>query len=927
MTMPENFRFDDRTLKTLLTHFREYSARLPFGDTGHTWDKFFFNDEQDVDTLVALLQDPESAQGKTLPHQAFLLAFFRMLETPRRLMNTLPHRHRDLYFRGVLGGATRAAQPDSVLVQLTPEAERSTLNLPASLLLDGGQDSQGLPLHYQLDNSLLINHARWSDLYWVTTVDDKTFSTVALSLEDKIDFPPEGIRLFSQQENTVTVPAGRLLVLPELAGLTGRGRQLEVAFGSATPAPVSAEIAVQNRWVDLGVGKASKEQNRLLFTLDDALLLSQPTALPDYPFTAPLVRLYTQENTLPAIVGLSFSVQQAADIDLRTGDDITIGQESSYPFGPEPALGNSVKIMSPAWCRPDLTLDITLKPVWQARPADFAEHYKNYPDSAINNGAFKVSGTDLIDAQGTAVQESALFTADAQDAEIRMHRDGADCDPDDAEAYWQHASVLTLAGKDFQQAAWNNMIKQGTLQSDTNPPWIPRWQTLAVSWRAELLNAPQQYRLLSFGWQADDAAAPAPEPTDAYELYLGFDGLTAGQQLSLYWEMDTPVPFVDGGITWHYLAKPESAGEKWQPLTRQISDETGNFSRSGNGYVTLPADATNQGMEMPAGRYWLRASGFIRQEITPDLPEDVVGAEENPQPQVAQFPWLKGLWTNATRATLINSAQAAVDHFTTPLPAGSVSRTVTPVAGLASVSQPLAGTGGMAPESDDAMMTRMANQVAHRGRASTWRDISMLITENFPEVAYVRLPGVKSLDGLYIPDPPNSKKLTEDVPGAQRVQEVMLVPRTGINEGSDPKKPIFTPAYLQKVNTFISERASPWLNLRVLNPYYLTIDVAYEVHWKPGVNPENAEQQLEKAINQHFMPWLTGDSLVTLGSSLTINDIILVMQQQPEVSWVENVTLDEKHDPVDTTLAVMVLRLRSGIITPFPASTPELQRG
>jgi len=925
MITPDNYRFDDRTLKILLTHFRDYSACIPFGETGHTWDKFFFNDGQDVDTLVALLQAPENARGNMLPHQAFLLAFFRMLETPRRLINTLPYRHRDLYFRGVLGGATRAAQPDSVLVQLIPEAERSTLNLPAGLLLDGGQDSLGLPLHYQLDNSLLINHARWSDLYWVTRTDKGRFKTIALNLEEKIALPPEGIRLFSEQENTVPVSAGRLLVLPQLKGLTGRGRHLEVAFSAATFAPVTAEITVRDRWVDLGIGKANKENGRLIFTLDDALLLSQPTALPDYPFTAPLVRLYAQDDALPTIVGLSFSVQQATDIDLRTGDNITVGKENGYPFGPAPILGDSVQIMSPAWCRSDLTLDITLKPTWQGRPADFTEYYKNYPNSGINNDAFKVSGTDLVDAQGNAVQYSPLFTADGQDAELRMHRDGADCNPDDTEAYWHNASVLTLAGKDFQQATLNNMIEQGVLKSDINPPWVPHWKTLTVSWRADLINAPQQYRLLPFGWQADDATASATDPTDDYQLYMGFDGITAGQQLSLYWEIDTPVPFLNDGIAWHYLSKIGDAAETWEPLTRQISDETGNFSRSGNGYVTLPADATDQSVEMPAGRYWLRAKGFARQEIIPGLPEGIV--DSRGQPKVEQFPWLKGLWTNAARATLINAADAAVDHFTAPLPAGSVSRTVTPIVGLASVSQPLAGNNGVAPESDSAMMTRMANQVAHRGRASTWRDISMLITVNFPEVAHVRLPGVKILDGLYIPNEPDEKALSDGKPepDALRVQEVMLVPRAGINEGNDPQKPIFTPAYLQRVNTFISERASPWLNLRVLNPYYLKIKIAYKVHWKPGVNPENAEQLLEKAINQHIMPWLTGDSLVTLGSSLTISDIILVMQQLPELSWVEDITLNGKYDPIDTTLAVMVLELPSeSQTTPPPA---EIQRG
>lgn len=907
MTTPEDYVYDDRTLNTLLTQFRDYSATLPFGYTGKYWDDCFFNDNQSIDSLIALLNNPEYGKGELLPHQAFLLAFFRMLETPRRLINTLPARHRELYFRGVLDAKPRSAQPDSVVVQFTPDSALEPLLLPKGLLLDGGQDSQSTSRHYRLDNSLLINHAIWSDLRWIVRGENGERETTVLDLAERIDFPEEGVRLFSENDTTKPVAMGLLLVLPELAGMSGRGRQLEVAFASPVTGEVRADIAVKGAWVDVGAGTVNTD-GRLRFALDDALPLGAE-AMPDYPFRTPLVRLWLADDALPAVSQVSLQVDRAVDVQLRDADGIigNVDDGDRYPFGLTPKLGAGIAFMSPSWCRSGVTFDITLQPTWIDRPRDFKAYYQYYDEvDAIDNGVFTLQGAELVDEQGEPVTARALFGVGTTDNTFWLHRQGGDCDPTDKTSLWKQASTLSLAGKDFQHAAWLVMAQKEGLPEGVNAPYTPVLGPVSVSWKATLAAPPEQYSLLPFGgWQEETVEATQAEESESHELYMGFNHVSPGQQLSLYLALNTPHPFESDGITWEYLA----TDNQWKAIKEQFADNTQTFSRAGTLFITLPVDAINDGTVMPSGRYWLRASQFKQQVIEVFTPQDLT--EPEAQPATERWPWLQGGWTNAAQATLSNAPDIADDHFISPLPPGSVSRTLVPLDGLANLRQCQAGSEGKAAEQDEAMMSRVAHQVAHRGRASTWRDISTLITDNFPEVHHVRLPGVSILDGLYVP--PEQSTVSSVGEEKAWVQEVMLVPQAGINEGTDPERPIFSPAYLRNVRDFISERASPWLNIRVMNPYYHTVEISYKVHWHAGVNEQHATNMLESAVRQHFMPWLTGHNRVILGNTLTINDIMLVMQRQPDVKWIESVQWAgeegacKKHAPIDTTLAVMTL--------------------
>lgn len=907
MTSPEEFIYDNRSLLTHLQNFQTYTRAIPFNDLKN-WDEVFFNDGQTPQSLAALLEQAASAPGTLQPQQAFLLAFLKMMETPRRLMNTLPARHRDLYFRGVLGVKPLPAVADQVMLQFTPDEQHETLNLPEGLLCSAGQDSVGTPVNYRLDAPLLINRARITDIRWLLPDDAKKTvrACTLLDLATGITPPAGGVRLFSPQlggkrgqPQDETVRNGWLLMIPALQATGAGQRKLTLTFDSS-PASFKAEVSVGTQWQPL---LCSVSGNTLTAILEASL---SPEAPVEYALlTDPVIRLYqeTSNSTLPKVTAVDITVVSAADVTVTTADGASVPvQKASYIFGMAPKAGSTFTLSSPAWRNASgQKLTLTLTPKWQGRPANLKAWYANYPNNVVSgNGVFKVKSEDLVQ------KEVSLFGEGSADNPLIFSRTLKEGD---------NTLVVNLGAIDFQHALYEKTFKEGKITEDKplNPPYDPSLEGVDVSYSlADVVFT--SYALLPYGY------AEAREAISSPHVYLGVTDLHPGQQLSLYWSLETPVPFTPDGLTWEYLSQNNGVAQ-WKVLTKQLSDNTGNFSRNGSGAVTLPADAANETTLMPTGRYWLRVRKFTLTDHQVQLPvymtQDLTALEQQKlramQPNVEQYPWLNGLWANAQSATLVDAGSIAPEHFAMPLPAGTVSSTVVPFNGLLTVLQPLPGWGGEAQESDAASMQRIAEQVMHRGRASNWRDIVQLIIANFPDVHHVRLPGVKILDGLYIPKAPpanaRNSATAEPVLVTDRVQEIMVIPQAGINQGQDPHKPILSPARLKEIQQFITDRASPWLNLQVLNPCYLDVVVKYDVAVDERVNQANLYSQLDEMLRQHFMPWLNGQQRVQPGDTLTINDIMQVLQQHPDVRYVTDVTLNGKYDVIETTLAVIILKL------------------
>lgn len=224
-----------------LEALRRYTRLIPFdGYQDKSWDSFWFSGQHTPETLARLAENPQP-DGTLAPHQTFLLVLMQLLETPKQLLNTLPYRHRDLYYRGLLGLQPQEAVADRTVLSITLAEDARSLLLPAGCAFDAGQDSEGNALRYQLDASLLAGRQRLNQLCW-SRLDPQTKKPLlchALDSEAGLTLPADGLRLFQATQKEETLPAElttEAAAQQLFVGFTvGAGETLSLWWSLATP--------------------------------------------------------------------------------------------------------------------------------------------------------------------------------------------------------------------------------------------------------------------------------------------------------------------------------------------------------------------------------------------------------------------------------------------------------------------------------------------------------------------------------------------------------------------------------------------------------------------------------------------------------------------------------------------------------------------
>ncbi|PQQ32747.1 hypothetical protein C6H64_01140 [Photorhabdus luminescens] len=205
------FKLDERSTLDILNWLKTYAKEIPFDqEKKQFWDSFYFIQENNPQQLADIYQNANKADGLLPAHQAFILAFLKLLETTNRLLNTFPARHRSLYYRELLGLKPKKAQADKVAIEITLNTDNPEFLVAKGTLFDAGQDNTGNPLQYASDTDLLANQGKLTDLRWYRKVDNVWKSAILLSDSDNIEFPKNGIQLFSETSNDLEVQSDHL---------------------------------------------------------------------------------------------------------------------------------------------------------------------------------------------------------------------------------------------------------------------------------------------------------------------------------------------------------------------------------------------------------------------------------------------------------------------------------------------------------------------------------------------------------------------------------------------------------------------------------------------------------------------------------------------------------------------------------------------
>ncbi|MBS9438183.1 hypothetical protein EAE91_13765 [Photorhabdus noenieputensis] len=856
-----DFKLDERSTLDILNWLKEYTEKIPFGqEKEQFWSSFYFIQENTPQQLANIYQEANRANGTLPAHQAFLLVFLKLLETTKILFNTFPARHRDLYYRELLGLKPRNAQADRVTIGITLNSDRVEYLIPKGTLFDAGHDSAGNPLQYVSELNILANQGELTDLCWYRKEGNSWKSAIPLNLADNIAFPENGIRLFSPTPDDVSVLSGYLITSPLFAMSAGE-RTIKITLASewdGEPEHITANISAENRWLSLAVKLVNKTTLELGLSASDAPI-TPPDALDNMTFDVPVLKLGTRQGPmLSKIKDIEISINGNRSVYYASDGGIERTDASSFPFGQSPLLGSGFNLIAPEWYGTE-NATLTITPQWVGLPKEgFKEWYKEVKKGKEGeelNPVYRITANDAFKIQGYLITPQERKTLNAtqplfggtgapQGQSLKftlptMNYPVADSSsPND----WPASIRIELAGQDFMHTQyWQD-------PTGKNLPYTPQISALQIQFSAKAkLEQFAVYPLTPFG--RGEAAAETPAFT--YEaFYLGFTGVLPGQTLSLYWHLEG-VKALD--LSWSYLDKRNT----WRKLDKLVDDQTGNLFDRGIWRTLLPQDASNQAALMPTGRYWLKA--------------EIVG-KIDPQ----DYPRIKGLLYNAIIATLANAETVEPEHFINGLVADSIKQPVATIAAISSITQPWASWNGRPQESEQAFLKRIPVRLSHRNRVLSWGNMVTLLKDHFISLFDVRYH--------------SGSKLTT-IPAPEK-QQLIVIPDNRYKDNDDALRPTLNPARLKEMVEWLSQLSSPWATIEINNPTYVDVKVDYQVTFISGVNSDYGCYQLQQQLSRIYMPWAENPAIgVTTGNCIDYYQLLATIEQSPLVERVTNLSI------------------------------------
>jgi hypothetical protein len=373
------------------------------------------------------------------------------------------------------------------------------------------------------------------------------------------------------------------------------------------------------------------------------------------------------------------------------------------------------------------------------------------------------------------------------------------------------------------------------------PPLTPALSAVSVSYRATASvsfaaeGGPDRcHQILPFATPQllaqKGIIPPLVEPVVANGyLYLGLLNVTAEQKVSLLFVLeDQRADSCADAPQWSILCR---AG--W--VTCTPNDQTYGLQKSGQVQLAIPADMDDQSPLMPQGPNGQRLCWLRIQTQKPDSFPAVMQI----LPQAGIVTFLPSL-SNPT-----DQALAAEAHFSQPLAAGTLKALRVPDPRVKSILQPLPSFGGRAAETEPEFLVRVSERLRHKGRAWTAWDYERLLLQQFPSIYYARcLPHTCAPACAGVTDPARA-------PGHVLVVVLPLLP-----QAPSVLPPGFTAGELAEMQSWLCERASPAVTLRVCNPVYETLKLTIAATFEDTLLVAAMQAQLNSELCEFISPWI-----------------------------------------------------------------------
>jgi len=94
------------------------------------------------------------------PNIALIITFLRLMQYPKDLLNSITKKHRDYYYKEVLGQTKAPERPDITYVYFSLAKEQLPYYVKKGVSLTAGKDALGKPLFYETTSGVLVTGAK-----------------------------------------------------------------------------------------------------------------------------------------------------------------------------------------------------------------------------------------------------------------------------------------------------------------------------------------------------------------------------------------------------------------------------------------------------------------------------------------------------------------------------------------------------------------------------------------------------------------------------------------------------------------------------------------------------------------------------------------------------------------------------------------------
>ncbi len=368
-----------------------------------------------------------------------------------------------------------------------------------------------------------------------------------------------------------------------------------------------------------------------------------------------------------------------------------------------------------------------------------------------------------------------------------------------------------------------------------------------------------------FAFVADKRVSLLPTYPDDGEFLIGVSGVTAGDSLSLL--LQAAEGSADPDLPAQTLSWSVLCDNYWRPLTNSelVLDTTRGLRTSGIVALALPREVTTDHSIMPTGLVWLRATIPIH---------------------CASVCRLILVGNNAVEVRFVDQGNDPA-HLANALPAKRIAKLKSPQAAIKSAAQPFASYGARPKETDTMLTRRAAERLRHRNRCLTAWDYERMLLEAFPAVHLVKC----------IPHASENSWLA---PGHVLL---VVVPDLRNQNMIDRLRPRVDTGTLSEMTEFAQRHCGMQVRIRVKNPRYESVKLAFQVRFRPGLPFHFYRRQLDEALVRALTPWaFDATQAIQFGGRVYRSVLLDFVEELPYVDFVSDfklLTPDRGSSPLD----------------------------